>query len=242
MLILYGIVVGFLAGFFGVGGGMVLVPILLYSGYVIKEAISISIVQMFFSSIFGSIISFKHFKLKLKYALTVGLGGFVGAINSALVVSYLDETVLQYLFVVVVLVSIFIVVFKKQKYETNKEKNLLWLFVVSMFIGLFFISLGIGGAILLTPFLMLYLNIDLKLSSSYGLFFVMFSSTAGLISQYLYLDFLSLDGVVIGLSSLVGVYVGVTIKKSLDIKKFGNYIIFLYIFVLIAMIFKLNMG
>ncbi|TET86838.1 MAG: sulfite exporter TauE/SafE family protein, partial [Sulfurovum sp.] len=45
-LILVGIFIGTMSGFFGIGGGMILVPILLALGFEIKDAIGISIVQM----------------------------------------------------------------------------------------------------------------------------------------------------------------------------------------------------
>jgi len=48
-LVLIGVVAGFLAGFFGVGGGMITVPLLLYTGISIKFAIGISSMQMVFS-------------------------------------------------------------------------------------------------------------------------------------------------------------------------------------------------
>jgi len=53
ILSLIGIFIGNVSMFFGVGGGMILVPILLLMGYSMKTAISISIVQMFLSSLFG---------------------------------------------------------------------------------------------------------------------------------------------------------------------------------------------
>ena len=45
-LLFFGILTGIISGFFGVGGGMVLVPMLLISGFLMKEAVSISIMQM----------------------------------------------------------------------------------------------------------------------------------------------------------------------------------------------------
>jgi len=45
-----GVFVGFISGFFAIGGGTVLVPALLFLGYDIKYAIGISVTQMVFSS------------------------------------------------------------------------------------------------------------------------------------------------------------------------------------------------
>jgi len=56
MLIVLGIFVGIMSGFFGVGGGTVSVPILLYMGFDIKEAIGISVFQMLISSFIAYLI------------------------------------------------------------------------------------------------------------------------------------------------------------------------------------------
>ena len=49
-----GVLTGLISGFFGIGGGTVLVPILLALGYDIKMAIGISVMQMFIAALFGS--------------------------------------------------------------------------------------------------------------------------------------------------------------------------------------------
>ena len=54
-----GLFVGSLSGFFGIGGGTILVPILLFMSYDIKTAIGISVVQMVFSSLYGSFLNFR---------------------------------------------------------------------------------------------------------------------------------------------------------------------------------------
>jgi len=79
---LLGIAVGFASGFFGIGGGTVLVPVLLLIGMDIKTAIGIATMQMVFSSTLGSYVNFKSGKLKLGDGIYLGLGGFVGATQS----------------------------------------------------------------------------------------------------------------------------------------------------------------
>ena len=102
----FGIVTGFISGFFGVGGGMILVPMLLMVGYVMKEAVAISIMQMVFSSIYGSILNAKHAQNVVKDGLIIGLGGFVGGLQSGYIVTNVSNETLQYIFIIILIFSI----------------------------------------------------------------------------------------------------------------------------------------
>ena len=97
-LIFVGLFIGMMSGFFGIGGGMILVPILLVLGFDIKTAIGISIMQMVFSSIFGSYLNYKKGSLKIDEGLYVGLGGFLGGFLGGYITKYIPDTVLQFLF------------------------------------------------------------------------------------------------------------------------------------------------
>ena len=105
-LAIFGIVTGFTSGFFGVGGGMVLVPMLLMYGFVMKEAVAISIMQMVFSSIYGSFLNAKKAKDVLKDGIILGIGGSIGGITSAYIVSSISNESLQYLFIAILIFSI----------------------------------------------------------------------------------------------------------------------------------------
>ena len=89
--ILIGVAVGFISGFFGIGGGTVVVHAMMLFGYDIKYAIGISIMQMIFSSIFGSFVNFKNKMLDVAPALVLGFGGFCGALSSGFIVSYFSS-------------------------------------------------------------------------------------------------------------------------------------------------------
>ena len=51
-----GLFVGFLSGFLGIGGGAAAVPILVFLGFDVKYAIGVSVLQMMFSSVYGSLL------------------------------------------------------------------------------------------------------------------------------------------------------------------------------------------
>ena len=239
-LIAVGILVGFLSGFFGIGGGTILVPILMYLGFDIKEAVGISVTQMVFSSLFGSYLNFKKNIFKIHEGLAIGLGGFLGALGSGWFVSVVPSRVLEWMFLGFVAFAMYRF-FKAPATHEGSHKDLPapLLFVVGMSIGLFAISIGVGGSILVTPILVGFFHMDVKKAASMGLFFVIFSSISGFVSLSLFGHIDYLHGFLVGASSLIGVYFGIKLAHKTDRKKFKKALIVIYSIILLLVIKKI---
>lgn len=239
LLVLFGIFTGFTAGFFGIGGGMVIVPLLLYANYTMKEAISISIVQMVFSSIYGTFLNLKKNLNLLNDGLMLGLGGFCGGILSGIVVSYLSNQSLQYIFIFILFLSIAKLFQSANNDEHSaKETKKVYLFLIGMFIGVIAMSIGVGGSIMLTPLLVSFMGYNLKIATSLGLFFVVFSSIAGFISLSMHGHMMAFEGSIVGIASLIGVYVGIKVKHVMQLKSYKKLILSFYMIIFILMIKK----
>ena len=98
-LVLIGVITGFFSGFFGIGGGTVLIPMLIYYGFDMKSSVSISVMQMVFSSVYGAFLNLKRYLDRFKDGLFIGVGGVLGSFNSSLIVSFIDEVHLRYFFI-----------------------------------------------------------------------------------------------------------------------------------------------
>lgn len=239
-LLAFGAMTGFISGFFGVGGGMVLVPMLLFAGFIMKEAVAISIMQMVFSSIYGSFLNSKKAKNVLKDGLIIGIGGFFGGLQSGFIITNFSNETLQYVFIAILLYSI-ISIFKSPaeiNEEEKKSSNKFFLFIIGALIGAIAMSIGVGGSILLTPLLVRFLNYDLKKATSLGLFFVIFSSVAGFTSLTVNNQMLFQEGATVGMASLIGVYFGIKLKNSIKSTSYKKYILLLYIVIFISMVYK----
>ena len=237
-LIIIGIIIGGLSGFFGIGGGTILVPTLILMGYDIKAAVGISVMQMVFSSLYGSWLNYRRGNLNLKDGLAIGIGGFVGALGSGWLVSTVPEIVLESMFVAVVLFALYRF-FHTPTNSLTQESHTVSTYILAItgaFIGLFAISMGIGGSILLTPILVGFLHYPLKKAVSAGLFFVVFSSVSGFISLSIagHIDYI--DGFMIGVASLLGVQIGIWIANKTGQKKHKNALIVLYVIILLLML------
>ncbi len=240
-LILVGIFIGTMAGFFGIGGGMILIPILLVLGFDIKDAIGISIIQMVFSSIYGSYLNHKKGSLIIGEGIFVGLGGFVGGFIGGYVTQYVADAILQGLFFSLLLFALFRLLFSKNHEDDTQTRSLnkALLFSIGVGIGIFSITLGIGGSIILTPLLVGLLHYPLKKAVSAGLFFVVFSSIAGMISRLSNgtIDFE--NGLIVAVASLFGVAFGIWLKDHVTSKNHKMALLTLYIFALGMLIKKI---
>ena len=239
-LVSFGIIAGFIGGFLGVGGGMVLIPLLLFVGFDMKSAVAISIMQMVFTSLFGTYLNFKKNKEFLGNGLLLGIGGFSGGLLSGFVVSAISGFNLQLLFLFIVGFAIYRVALTKViDKSNNKTHNKYMLLIIGFFIGLIAMSIGVGGSVMLTPILVSFLLYSLKDASSMGLFFVVFSSIAGFISLSYNGHILYYEGTVVGLSSLVGVFFGIKAKNIINLKSYKTIILFMYILIFLSVLYKL---
>lgn len=213
-LLFLGAAVGTLSGFFGIGGGTILVPALLLMGYDMKVAIGISVVQMVFSSIYGSYLNLRKGTLDIKMVTVIGLGGFVGALLSPYIIMTLSATTLEAIFLGFVLFALARMFFKTVEHQEQRSAHPIILFIIGAVLGAFAISIGVGGSILLVPLLVGFLHVPLKKAVSAGLFFVVFSSLSGVIGLSFTGNIDYESGIIIGLASLAGVAGGIWLKHQ----------------------------
>ena len=240
-LIPVGILVGAMSGFFGIGGGTILVPVLLAMGFSTKDAIGISIIQMVFSSIYGSYLNHKKGSLILGDGILVGLGGFIGGFIGGYITQYFADRVLEFLFLGLLFFALFRLFTAKHVEEGSQTRtiNKALLFTIGLVIGIFAITLGVGGSIVLTPILVGLLHYPIKKAVSAGLFFVVFSSVAGMSSRLLTgtIDFE--NGLIIAIASLIGVWIGIWLKEHITSKKHKTALLLMYVVAIVILINKM---
>ena len=241
LLALVGVGIGALSGFFGIGGGTVLVPVLLLMGFGFKHAVGISIMQMVFSSVYGSYLNLRKGSLQLGEGLFVGFGGFAGGYLSGYLTPYVPERVLQFVFIGFVLFALIRMMASHAHEDESASRTLpKWLlFLIGTGIGVIAISIGVGGAIILIPLLSGLLHYPVKKAVSAGLFFVVFSSVAGLAGRLMHGQIDLISGAIVGAGSLVGVYLGIWLKEHVDNRRHKSFIVVMYSIILAIMVYKM---
>ncbi|GAA7814394.1 sulfite exporter TauE/SafE family protein [Helicobacter pylori] len=270
ILALVGLFTGITAGFFGIGGGEIVVPSAIFAHFSYSHAVGISLMQMLFSSVVGSIINYKKGLLDLREGSFAALGGLMGAILGSFILKIIDDKILMAVFVVVVCYTFIKYAFSNNKkpehfeemhfdlHANNKtpEKKRTIPFVsmdrthgvlmlAGFVTGIFSIPLGMGGGILMVPFLGYFLKYDSKKIVPLGLFFVVFASLSGVISLYngRVLDNISVQaGVITGIGAFLGVGIGIKLIALANEKVHKILLLLIYALSILATLHKLIMG
>ncbi|GHQ87486.1 UPF0721 transmembrane protein [Helicobacter pylori] len=270
ILALVGLFTGITAGFFGIGGGEIVVPSAIFAHFSYSHAVGISLMQMLFSSVVGSIINYKKGLLDLKEGSFAALGGLMGAVLGSFILKIIDDKILMSVFVVVVCYTFIKYAFSNNKKPEHfeemhfdlhannktpeKKRSLPFvsmdrthgvLMLAGFVTGIFSIPLGMGGGILMVPFLGYFLKYDSKKIVPLGLFFVVFASLSGVISLYngRVLDNISVQaGVITGVGAFLGVGIGIKLIALANEKVHKILLLLIYALSILATLHKLIMG
>lgn len=243
-----GLVSGVAAGFFGIGGGVIIVPFMLLLGFPIQHAIGISIVQMVFASAFGSLLNYKKGLLDLRDGIFIGIGGLIGASFSGILLSVLSDVLISLAFLLLTIISFYRFAFKVKPQISatppiqDERKKRAVLVIAGALTGVFAISLGIGGGLLIAPILGYYLGYDSKKVVPLSLFFVIFSSVSGTLSLYhtqVISPHLVGAGFMIGLASIIGVAFGIYLIMKASAKVHRNALLWIYAFAIVVTSIKI---
>lgn len=173
-LLIFGIAVGILSGIFGIGGGIVIVPSLIFIfGMDILDANAISLASMLLPvGIFGVISYYKAGLIKIRESLWIALGLFLGSFVGGEFAVNINENILAKLYAGILLYIAlsyfdFFSYFRKKKktitleYPTVDKPFWIYLLVgvgAGIFAGLF----GKGGGIVIVPILIAVFHYDPK--------------------------------------------------------------------------------
>ena len=172
LLALAGLLAGFLAGAFGIGGGIVFVPVLLYylhatgvSSLVATHiAIGTSLLAVMCSSGAQAWGYWRANQVIWRGVLLIALAGVVGAFLGASIAAGLEGPSLRKIFGFVLLVAVARLFSGKRKQGKESEPNLALqpLLATGLLVGLLSSLSGVGGALIAVPLLYSYIRFPLK--------------------------------------------------------------------------------
>jgi uncharacterized membrane protein YfcA len=194
LMMLTAIPVGFFAGFFGIGGGLISVPFLyfLFSSFGVEQTyiMHLAVGTSFSIIIPTSIVSvMTHQKFKaVDFDIVKSYGGFVifGVIFGTVFASSLNTKPLVLFFSIVVFILAFYLLFLKEKENNIKLKMKLSSKIFFGFLsGFISAPMGIGGAIMNVPILKFFgysINNAIGSAAAIGFLIALFGALGFLIS------------------------------------------------------------
>jgi uncharacterized membrane protein YfcA len=218
---LAGLFGGVLAGLFGVGGGTVFVPALVYTaGWNIREAVAASLIIIVFSALSGTLRSMRsevpvNWRAAALFSLSVAPSSLIGVVAS----NFFSETLTQLVFAGFLLALAYPTARSGKRYRegvggssgTHLALALLGGICAGALAGL----IGIGGAVLTVPLLIFGFGLDPKTAISTSLVVTLLVGILGA-AGYFVAGFDRLSGLpplIVG--SMLGAWPGVRIRERL---------------------------
>jgi len=182
IMVLSAIVVGFLAGFFGIGGGIIMVPILFYifsfvgmdKSFVMHMAIGTSFLIIIPNSIISTITHMKFKAVDLSLVKTFGIFVMVGVlIGSLFAVNSKTSSLVLFFSIMTMIFAIYFLMEKEKINLRPKKINLIYRAIIGFSSGFLSAPMGIGGGVYNTPiFKMLGYPINIAIGSSAAIGFL----------------------------------------------------------------------
>jgi hypothetical protein len=237
-LIPLGFAAGILGSMIGLGGGIIVVPVLTFLGFSPTLAASNSLFAAFSNAVASTFSYSRQKRIEYSLGLKLGLLSIPGTILGAYVSSDVAPAIFKILFGLV-LVSSAIYIFLRKKIET-KEKTLSKQMIVfaigaSFFAGIISSFFGIGGGTVFVPLMVVGMGMTMKKAAPTSQFILLFASLSGIIVHSIlgHPDFMQAG--LLALGAFIGGLVGA--RLSLDIKE--RYLQFLVSSIIILTAIKL---
>ncbi len=219
-LIPLGFAAGLLGSIIGLGGGIIIVPVLTFFGFSPALAASNSIFAVFSNAIASSISYAKQRRIEYSIGLKLGLLSIPGTIVGAYVSSEITPSIFKILFALI-LISASVYIFSKRKIESknyNLSKQIMILAVgASFFAGIISGLFGVGGGIIFVPLMVVAMGLSMKNAAPTSQFILLFASGSALVTHTLlgHPDFY--QALLLATGAFVGGLVGA--RLSLEIKE-----------------------
>lgn len=229
-----GLLAGVLAGFLGIGGGTVMVPVMVALGLSGVQAVGTSTLAILVIALAGSIQNWRMGFLKLKNVLLLGLPAVVTAFLGTSLASYFPEYILLAAFGLFLLFNIYLIGIKKKVvaqakqlvghaangYEQDDDplplNPLMARTIIGGTAGFLAGLFGVGGGVVMVPLQILLLKEDIKTAIQTSLGAIVITGLSACVWHTLANNVQFLTGITLGIGGLVGVQVSTRFLPKLS--------------------------
>ncbi|HEY7521464.1 MAG TPA: sulfite exporter TauE/SafE family protein [Methylomirabilota bacterium] len=223
-----GAIGAFVSGLIGVGGAIVMIPLLLYvppllgvGALDIKSVAAVTMVQVFVASVSGMIAHGRHHAVNRRLAVMGGAamaaGSLIGAVTSKLV----PERWLLVVFAVMVTAAFALMLLPEPPTDVSapaevKEYSAGLTALTAGGVGIAAGLVGAGGAFLLVPLLLVVVGVPIRVTIGSSLAITAVAATAGAVGKALTGQIPVSPALVVAVSALPGAQLGAAASRRLS--------------------------
>ncbi|MBE6519108.1 MAG: sulfite exporter TauE/SafE family protein [Thermoplasmata archaeon] len=245
-LIALGAGAGVMGALFGLGGGVIFVPVLMLAfGMAPAEAAAVSLVGIVAGSVGASSVFVEKGLANIRLGLMLEVTTTIGAVAGALIAGYLQEWLLSLIFCAVMIYSgIRMILSPERVVEPNGNGGKMCFeykdeasgecisyhvqnagtgSLACVFAGMMSSMTGVGGGAIKVPVMNLIMHVPMKAASSTSSYMIGITAFSGAITYFFsgQLDLTFAGGVAIG--AFIGALLGTYLARKLDTKYIRRY-------------------
>ncbi|MFH7025992.1 MAG: sulfite exporter TauE/SafE family protein [Heteroscytonema crispum UTEX LB 1556] len=208
-LVIGGLFSGILAGFLGIGGGTVLVPLQVALGYTPVQAVATSSLAIVITAISGSIQNWRMGYFDIKRVSLLGFPALLTAQFGVYLANRIPSYILLTSFGLLLLFNIYLVELRKRLTRGQSQQQQTFNPLISriatggaagILAGLF----GVGGGVIMVPLQMLLLAEPIKVAIQTSLGVIVLTAISATIGHTLSGNILFIQGIILGCGGLLG--------------------------------------
>jgi uncharacterized protein len=228
--LLYAVIFSFLIAFvfsmFGQGGGSVYSPLLILLGYAVLLSTSTSLVLNLITSVSAGYVFYRNKMIDFRVSFLFVPGIVIGAFSGGVLSRYINSTILLWMFVFFLIIlgaRMVYTYWEKGKVEEKPAKLStamhVLIIIFSAGVGLISGLLGVGGGILIVPFMVYVCKYPAKYAAGSSHLIISFSALAGIIghatSHHLDIPLIAVVGVAVLIGGNLGARISMKVKSRM---------------------------
>lgn len=195
VLVVLGMVGAFVSGLLGVGGAIVMIPLLLYvppllgiGGFDVKEVAAITMVQVFIAALSGVIAHGRRRAVNARLAATGGLAMAATSLAGAIASLWIHEMWLLMVFALMITLACVLMFVPAPQPDVaapaeDREYSRTLTATVAGGVGFAAGLVGAGGAFLLVPLLLVVVGVPIRVTIGSSLAITALAATAGFVGK-----------------------------------------------------------
>ena len=259
VLLLISIAAGVLGALFGIGGGIIFIPVLtIIFGLSATEAAAVSLVGIVATSAGSGAYYTEHKMTNVRLALFLELGTTVGAIAGAMLAVYIQDWILMVVFSVFLLINAARMAFSKGRDCGSEDGDHEFWFtdnstgkrigydiehkyagtLACVAAGAYSSMTGVGGGVIKIPVMNAMMGVPMKAATATSSYMIGITAFSGAIIYLISGQILIDVAASVAIGAFTGMFIGTHLSKYFDTKRMKKYFAIVLVFSAVSMFLK----